>query len=167
MSKNDDVAVETRTKLEFYFLALVFTVLGLSIQTGHLGKANGQYLFEISAWVSLLISGLAGLSRMEWIPIVYFQTSRKQEEEEIVKTLQGAQGPLLVQGSGRMLSLDERTRAEENLAKNVELRKQKMSKIEKGCEIKYLIHKWFFVLGLFLLICSRTLHGINTGFSSG
>jgi hypothetical protein len=67
---NLEYAIQTQQKFEFYFLALVFTILGLSIQTAKLSFWL-QGVFEIAAWLSLLASGLAGLSRMEWIPVSY------------------------------------------------------------------------------------------------
>jgi len=64
MDKNQEISIQTQQKFEFYFLALVFTVLGLSIQTS-VFSSKLQSAIEIAAWAFFLISGLAGLSRME------------------------------------------------------------------------------------------------------
>ena len=65
-----EIAQKTQEKFEFYVISLVFTLLALSIQTSKFGSSNIADASELSGWVSLLVSGLAGLWRMQFVPIV-------------------------------------------------------------------------------------------------
>jgi hypothetical protein len=64
-------AQRTQEKLEFYVIALTFTVLGFSIQTAHFGRNVFADILELLSWVSLLTSGLVGLWRVEGLPRLY------------------------------------------------------------------------------------------------
>jgi len=155
MDKNLDLSIQTQQKFEFYFLALVFTVLGLSIQTSHF-SSKVQSVFEIAAWMSFLLSGLAGLSRMEWIPVSYKSYSDLTHEKSF--TREAKTGRPVVNESGQLLS-DSKVKEYIHLAENrIKERTQKMDAIEARSNVKYLLHKWLFVAGLALLIVSRAIN---------
>ena len=141
MDPNEDIAIQTKLKFEFYFLALVFTVLGLSIQTS-VFSSNLQSVFEIIAWILFLISGLAGLSRMELIPIAYKNYSDLTYKKSLAK--QGKDVGPFKDESGKLLS-------NENVAEITD-------KIEMWIKVKYFIHKWMFVAGLVFLVVSRAIN---------
>src|SRR6266850_6077510 len=86
---NRDIAQKTQDKFEWYFLALIFTVLSLSIQTAKLGVSFGADIFEVLGWISLLISGISGLSRIENIPSQYvafdYEETVSQQRREVQK----------------------------------------------------------------------------------
>ena len=71
MTTNQDLAAETGVKLDFYLVALTFTVLAFGVETGRFTGAKLPDSLEAVSWVLLLISGLAGLSRLEYIPVLY------------------------------------------------------------------------------------------------
>ena len=73
---NINMAAEFQRKFELYFVSLIFTVLALSIQTSVFSEFGFQYRFEIGAWSLLIISGLSGLLRLEYVPVVLNKTGR-------------------------------------------------------------------------------------------
>lgn len=70
MSKSEmEIAHQTQEKFEFYLLSLVFTLLALSVQTAKFGDNIIPTIFELSGWLFLLISGLFGLWRIEYLSV--------------------------------------------------------------------------------------------------
>jgi len=65
-----EIAQQSQEKFEFYLVGLVFTLLALSIQTAKFGQSNLSDFFELSGWLSLAVSGLSGLWRLEYIPVI-------------------------------------------------------------------------------------------------
>lgn len=155
MDKNQEISIQTQQKFEFYFLALVFTVLGLSIQTS-VFTSEKQSAIEITAWVSFLISGLAGLSRMEWIPVSYKSYSDLTYEKSFAQ--QAKDGRSVVDESGKPLSNDEVAELIQRAERRIKERTEIMDKIETRSKVKYFLHKWMFVAGLVLLVVSRAIN---------
>ncbi len=155
MDENLELSIQTQHKFEFYFLALVFTILGLSIQTSQF-STKIQSVFEIGAWLAFLASGLAGLSKMEWLPLAYKHYSERTQEK--LYSREAKTGRRFIDETGQQLSGEEIA----NLAKKVDERIVKrtniMNKIEARNKIKYFIHKWLFVAGLALLLLSRAIN---------
>src|SRR2546429_491347 len=91
-SKTDrEIALETQSKFQFYFLGLVFTLLAVSVQTAKLGVATYADGFELVGWISLLVSGIAGLWHMEYVPIMRVNMARQSEYEEEIADLKKMQ----------------------------------------------------------------------------
>lgn len=153
MDKNLDISIQTQQKFEFYFLALVFTVLGLSIQTSQF-SSKLQLFFEVVAWISFLVSGLAGLSRMEWIPVSYKSYSELTEEKSFVREAKTGRPVKTESGILSDVEVKERIKHAENRIKE---RTQFMEEIEYRHNIKTFLHKWLFVAGLALLVLSRAV----------
>ena len=140
---------------EFYFLALVFTVLGLSIQTSQF-SSRLQSIFEVTAWTSFLISGLAGLFRMEWTPVFYARHSDLTDKESFVK--EAKTGRPVQSKQGRLLSDIEVGKRIQQIENEIKEGTQEMNAIETHSKVKYFLHKWRFVVGLGLLIISRFIN---------
>jgi hypothetical protein len=154
MDKNQEHAIQTQQKFEFYFFGLVFTVLGLSVQTSQF-SSDIQASCEIAAWAALLVSGLAGLSRMEWIPVLYGFDSDHNTEGALVRRAE--QGGSFIDESGRVLSSDEIGERVKRAHEHIRERQAVMTGIERKGATKYWLHKWMFVAGLVLLIVSRSV----------
>jgi hypothetical protein len=86
-----EIALETRTKFEFYFLALTFTVLALSIHTANFGGNVTADAFELTGWGVLLSAGITGLLRAEWIPAAYEMLGKIDWAEQSLARLRAAQ----------------------------------------------------------------------------
>ena len=152
-----ELAVQTQEKLEFYFLSLVFTLLALSVQTAKFTDsslyANG---FELIGWACLLVSGLAGLWRMEFIPVQHSKIAKRHEiEEQIIKfeefKMRGAfEVPVLLTGSIENINLTLKNNREALVILD-----QVISKLENSNFLKYKTHKYSFIIGLFFILLSR------------
>lgn len=155
MDKNQEISIQTQHKFEFYFLALVFTVLAFSIQTASF-TSEKQSAIEIAAWISFLISGLAGLSLMEWIPVSYKSFSELTTEKSHAQNAKA--GKSFVDKYGKSISADEVTEYGQHLERRIRERTEIMKKIEVRSKFKYCLHKWLFVSGLVLLVISRSIN---------
>lgn len=154
---NREYSIDTATKFEFYLLALVFTILGLSVQTGSLNAHHYQYIFEIAAWLSFLISGLAGLSRMEWKPVIYSHAADLADDKELLGKLRDPRHTIISSDTQTPFSQDVIAKALVNVPLRIDNRKEYMTRLEKISKYKYNIHRWCFAAGLTLLILSRIL----------
>lgn len=154
IDKNQEISIQTQQKLEFYLLALVFTVLGFSIQTAKPIFCY-QGVIEIAAWFSLLFSGLLGLSRMEWIPVSYKHYSDLANEKSFAREAKA--GRSIINEAGDLMSDHEMAEFIKLSEEKIEERTRIMARIDSRDKIKYFAHKWLFVLGFILLIISRSL----------
>ena len=87
---NTAIAQRIQEKFDAYLLGLIFTILGLSIQTAKFGTSPTADAFEVISWVLFLVAGFTGLSRMEWTPEVYRLYGIQDEKEEAKRALQKA-----------------------------------------------------------------------------
>lgn len=130
-----DYARDLQQKFQFYLLALAFTILGLAVQTAEFEYGPWPARCEVGAWILLLVSGLAGLSRIEWLPSVY--------------------------NIARERDLTQYYRMEPHKR---EVRLRSLETIERQIKrrggVKYQIHKWGFAAGVAVLALARVLpHG--------
>lgn len=151
---NLKIAIELSQKYEFYFLALVFTVLALSVQTAEMINKYYQYLYEIGAWVLFAISGLAGLSRLEWLPIAYKHYSASATEKNNLSHVKSGN---IMDENGETWSSESLTKAQIDLEQNLKKREVRIGQLERSSIIKYKCHKWCFIFGILSLIISRTI----------
>src|SRR2546427_1558098 len=87
---NTAIAQRTQERFDAYLLGLIFTILGLSIQTAKLGTSPTADAFEVISWVLFLVAGLTGLSRFEGTSEVYRLYGIQDEKEEAKRALQKA-----------------------------------------------------------------------------
>ncbi len=157
---NIKIAMDMQKRFEFYLIALIFTILGLTLQTAVLIKEYYQYVFEILSWIFLMLSGLTGLSRLEWIPVLYKICANIQTEEGNKELLEQAE-------NDEMPFADEieDPRSKDQLLKKTEesirSEKEKQNKLEAKTLLKYKLHKLFFILGLLSLMASRAILGLS------
>lgn len=150
------IAQQTQEKFEFYLLSLVFTLLALSIQTAKFGIAIPADALELVGWLFFIVSGIAGLWRMEWVPVIRIKLAQKQNfESEIFKLkelqLQG-QTELLVLESNSRQPIPERIQNRESA---IDLLSPYISKLERKHYIKHYFHVYGFVLGVLCVASAR------------
>ncbi len=152
-------------KFEFYFLGLTFTLLGASIQTATFEAAIPWSIYsELAGWLGLLISGLAGLSKVEWISALLLVKNRRDNLSELNSQLNLllAQGhrTALNSGTGKTQTIDELL---ESVGKNIQSYSEQLSGLSRWHGVKQHIQKWAFVIGLVLVAAARAyaaLHAI-------
>lgn len=155
-SSENAIAQQTQEKFEFYLLSLVFTLLALAIQTASFGTSLLKNALELSGWLCLLVSGLAGLWRLQWVPVVRVQMAERTSiENEIFKLKE-----LQLQGQVDLVVLESGTRqpiAERLAHRNAALASfdPVIAKQERRIFVAYDIHIYGFVLALLLAIASR------------
>lgn len=162
VNPNIEIAIQTQQKFDFYFLALVFTILGLTVQTSTI-TGKFQCFFEIASWVLLLASGLAGLSRLAWRPVFYQREGALQKNKETISALDEGQfsDKIIIKPSGEQWSREELIEEKSKLEHYISELKDANKKTIKQLKWKYLIHKWCFVIGICLLLISRMIVALN------
>ena len=159
MSDNERaVAHQSQEKFQFYGVALVFTILGLSIQTATFDGHVVARIFELLSWLMLLISGLSGLSHLEWNPVIRIQMVRKDEFETKANQLatqrnQGIQQVNVLQAN-KVVPIDERISEYESYIEKLDAQ---VTKLDSKAEIKYKVFKWSFAIGIVLLAAGRSI----------
>ena len=158
---NIEQARQVQSKFEFYVIALVFTVLGFSIQTADLNKHMIHAILEIIAWICLLVSGLAGLSRLHWIPLLIYQKEYLKVNQGDLKLLEKTKNS----GMGVYNEMNSKTEPVEPLIESkeneIEKRNTVIKRISNKGDTKFKIHKWGFILGFGFLLLSRIFKGLS------
>lgn len=160
------VAQQQQEKFEFYLLSLVFTLLALSVQTAKFGTSVVFDVLEIAGWACLLISGIAGLWRMETNPLIRVKVAQKQEFEDFI----GKMKELQLQGTQTLYFIE--TSSDEPIADIIKNRQQAIQvltpfikKLEKQNNIKYLTHRFGFVLGVIFVVLARGWAALANSFT--
>lgn len=140
---NLKLGAEIDTKLNFYVLGLTFGVLALSVQTASFAGPLAARIAELSAWVLLLLSGLMGLSRLEWMPTAYqlnwVKDCNKYRVDELKKRNAYERTQYQVDSIDTPIK-----KAEDDLKKST----IKLDKINRTSIIKYRFQKYMLLLGL-------------------
>lgn len=165
MAKNErEVAHQTQEKFEFYLLGLVFTLLGLSIQTANFGQSTVADFCELIGWLSLFTSGLVGLWRIEYVPVWRTKLAYKDEFEGKIDELRelkhtkGVKEAFVLETQTNQ-PIDERIRYYQN---NISVLDPLIKKLERQNHWKYQTHRYCFVLGFSMLLVSRSYHHVMT-----
>lgn len=82
-------ARELEAKFQFYFTALAFTILGLTIQTAPESGPLFARIFELLAWLLLLLAGLLGLWFLEWLPVRRLTKAERDEVDDEIRARGG------------------------------------------------------------------------------
>jgi hypothetical protein len=68
---NLKAAQDVHHKFEFYIVALAFTTAAFAMQTGEFTGLIPADVIEALAWSLLVLSGVIGLMRLEYLPVAY------------------------------------------------------------------------------------------------
>lgn len=155
-TKQLETAERLQMQFRYYFVALVFTLLGASIQTAKFGTSSVQTISELAGWALFAVSGLVALSYLEWEPLIREQLAHRdaysdQLNQVKIAKLQGV-SEFQVLSSGKTQSLDERiTNLQESVGKLSNAAERRLS----IADIKYEIWRWSFVCALVAILVSR------------
>jgi hypothetical protein len=154
-TSNFSIAQSSQTQFMQYAIALTFAILGLSVQTTHLGAYLIADCVELVAWASLLISGMLGLYRWSEHPAIYNLFGHKENIDAKVAALEQAHA----RGVETVLSgAQERVVVSEMLPKWRDLAKDIERAAAEGVEGAHKQYKWqrgLFALGIVCLVASR------------
>jgi len=154
---NEQQAVALQEKLEFYFVGLVFTLLGLSVQTFVRDRTDPWHYFDLLGWLFLFCSGLSGLLRLETM-FKHFKFHARKDQVEAMRTALNKRGQL--EAAQELVGVrTERS----DLASLVALTESEIATAEKWIAknqrvqtFSYHLAKWAFVGGLLALFVSRS-----------
>jgi hypothetical protein len=138
MSDQSDLkaAQDVHHRLEFYLVAVAFTVAGFAIQTGKFTGNRFGDTMEVTSWVLIVASAVLGLWRLEYIPVMY----RLHHNIDRI--------------SAGIASDSSHPQYAEAQAKLAEI-KPKLESMESGNRSKYAWQKVALGLGLVCLMLSR------------
>lgn len=156
-----EIAIELRSKFEFYLLALTFSVLGLSIQTAIFDKNLIADAFELLGWLTLFLSGLIGILRAEWIPVAYDVQSKihrlTRQNQEIRQDLQRGiqvEVPFLENEKETLLKGED---AVAKIASTIVMLENQHDCTNNKIISRYQKMKWTFLIGIGCLMVARGL----------
>lgn len=159
-----EVALETQSKFEFYTLGLVFTLLGLSVQTAKFESGLCGDVLELAGWMSLLSSGLAALWRLEYVPVLRVKMAQKSEYEEesskLKQILRDGEPKIFVVREGAYKPIEPMVK---NRERAVVVLSDVIEKLDRSSAIKYQVHRWGLCLGIVLVGVARAYAGIIAG----
>jgi hypothetical protein len=152
------IAHRTQDKLEFYALALTFTVLGLSIQTAKFEGNVWANLLELLGWIALLTSGLVGLRRLEEKPNLYNLFALQVQYNDRAKGIRKIES----QGARTVISLEDGlqhpvSEVLDNAVTSVKTISDKLEPLQASVGKLYRIQRRTLVLGFVLLLVGRGL----------
>jgi hypothetical protein len=153
-NSNIDISIRIQEKYEFYFVSLTFIILGLSIQTSKFGAHAISDGLELLCWISLFVSGMAGLSRIRWAPSLYKvrdEIMRKERSRDEAKRRESNGETYIIQDEKEMPIADYVA----NISEGIKEIEDQFSKLETKNNLKYWLHVYGFTLGLLFLMGSR------------
>jgi hypothetical protein len=154
-----EIGVSYREKFEIYLLTLTFSILGLSVQTAKFGSSAFQDSLELLGWLSLLVSGVVGIVRAEWVPVAYdiqgkIHTIERQRRDMIEASQRGfvVEVPFIEGGTKTVLSGQPAFLKFESLLSELELQfKETEAKVVR----RYSWMRTGFVTGAVCLLVAR------------
>jgi hypothetical protein len=143
-------------RVQYYFVTLTFTLLALSIETANFDGSNISQVSELLGWVALLTSGIAGLSRLNFLPSNYkISIHRSSIQSDIDSTRK-----LIKEGNKTILlqKTDKKVEAEPYLSDKLKILgslEEKESVLLNKQSVLMRVHRSALLLGLVLLLISR------------
>lgn len=154
---NLELAQQTQERFYFYMTALVFTVLGLSIQTGSFGKSNISDSFEILSWILFLLSGLSALYRLELVPNAYESADGlnklKKERNDVLQSKGQGKKEIFIIEDNKPEDIDKYLK---ELNDNINTLDKHIKSVKESLYRRYAFHRWTFVFGLLSILIART-----------
>jgi hypothetical protein len=155
---NATIGQRIQERFDFYLIALTFAVLGFATQTAHFGRSSVADAAELSSWLILLISGVVGLSRLEWLPQLFYTFAQKAWHEDLEKEFKRLStrgvAEIGVFGENRRVSTSELIEMHSSAVKKLE---DKSSPMATRALRKYKVQKYSLAAGFAALLLARGL----------
>jgi hypothetical protein len=165
MANEFSVAQKLQGQFRFYVVSLIFTLLAVSVQTAKLGHSHFEDVIEIFGWVSLFLSGLAGLWYIELEPIIREQMAHEsgfsRQLNDAKKAKLHGVTEIYVLDSGENQAIDTRIA---NLEESISKLRVSFKQLENKNYSRYDFARITFIVGLTLLLVSRSASAIASLF---
>lgn len=150
-------AHEILAKFEFYFVALIFTILGLALQTADMaGLPVVIVIIEIVGLALLVIAGSVGLSKIKWLASTVMMRNRREVVSDLERQIHISQAEgqthVLDSGSGRRIPIQEMLGTLKN---SEEEANKSLFRLGRRHEVKEHIQWWGFVAAIVLIALSK------------
>ncbi len=100
--------------------------------------------------------------RLEWVPVEYRHYGEIVDTEQKLNMVKnGLQGRPILKSTGEEWNQADLTKEKLKLEESIGKHNEKAKKISKRGQIKYIIHKWGFIIGVISLGISRGIIGIT------
>ena len=161
--QHHEISLQYEHKYILFFVALIFSILGLAIETSTPSKNYFQIIFELSGWLFLLLSGILGLVILQESAAYYrFQSensslwnelnsllSQKEMGKENIPWLESSRADEV---RHIMRPIDDVIRDKENSLKQIV---SERDTVQKDVVLKINIQGITFTIGIIGLIISR------------
>ena len=143
-------------------MGLTFTLLGASIQTANFsGHSHISVLAELIGWIGFGLSGLVGLSKLEYLSVVIYLRNRKNEYEGYKSSLEKgkASGTAAIKSAetGELISIDLLIK---QVGQNVSRYSESLEDAGNLHGVKHRIQQWSFVFGLLFTAIARAYDAV-------
>lgn len=143
---------ESQKKYDYYFLAVILTLLSLSIQSYKPSDFENFTCIIVLVWVLLLISFLAGMYRQERINISLFNEAEKTWSSDELAGIEHAinNDTEIIKSTGEQWTPQEIRQERDKFKRLIDKANENISKSDKRAITAYNIQKWAFVVSLIL-----------------
>ena len=157
---NAEVANDIQGKFELYFATLIFTILGLAIQTAKPSELLYPAICETASWACLFLAGILALKRISWSPTVlhgFAEINRKNLALAQLEQNIGIVSHVELTGVNPKMSVKDAITWHEDQIKKIESHNRKTnSRIVKLFKVQFAL----FIIAIVLLIYSRGYENI-------
>jgi hypothetical protein len=158
-NENIQIGQRIQERFEFFMIGLAFAVVALAVQTAEFSGPVLSRIAELIGWLAFLISGLAGLWRIEWTPSLYKLYFEKMAAQHRIEQLREV---TLRQGNKKIYEVSTDSMVEPStLVKNqnewIDKIDAKIEPLENTIGKRYTVMRTALLIGFVALILSRSL----------
>lgn len=153
---NQEFANDFQQKTEMYFLALIFTVIALVIQSAKFSGDRLQWTVEIAGWVVLIVTGILALVRVTWVPLIFRYSAEMYRKRDLLNDAENAPDDTHFQPEDKVLTKPQ------FLAYLTDIIAKAEAEVDKITNKTTAAYKWqfrLFILGIVLVGVARAYGG--------
>lgn len=150
------MAAELQMKFNFYLVGLTFGMLALSVQTAEFEAPLVARGAELVGWVLMLLSGLAGLMRLELLPHIHalgaHEDRAHHNAHELIVKRAGGTTTVMVTRESKDYRIEDLIQQAQADAEKI---KAALAPFNKQAARQYTVQKAGLVLGVLALLVAR------------